>query len=160
MSFSSKFAMVVEDDPSFRAVAELMLQRMNFKSVVAEEDGERAWVHPNFMRFDFILSDWNMEPMDGLKLLRCVRANRHLSKIPFVLMSADLSLNSWREAIDAGATDFLVKPFSWEQLHETVGIAFSAPCADQANVIKFRSRKDNPMFGKYSGTARMELSRG
>src|SRR5208337_1053783 len=95
----------------------------------------------NFMRFDFILSDWNMAPMDGMDLLRCVRANRHLSKIPFVLMSADLSLNSWRKAIDAGATDFLVKPFSWEQLHETVGIAFSTPRADQANVIKFRNPK-------------------
>ena len=47
MSFSSKFAMVVEDDPSFRAVAELMLRRINFKSVVAEEDGEQAWAHLN-----------------------------------------------------------------------------------------------------------------
>jgi two-component system chemotaxis response regulator CheY len=146
MSFSSKFAMVVEDDPCFRAIAVLMLQRMNFKSVVAEEDGEQAWAHLSFMRFDFILSDWNMAPMDGMDLLRCVRANRQLSKIPFVLMSADLSLNSWRRAIDAGATDFLVKPFSWEQLHETVGISFSTPCADQANVVKFRSRKDNLMF--------------
>jgi len=87
--------------------------------------------------------------MDGLKLLRCIRANRHLSKIPVVLMSADLSLNSWREAIDAGATDFLVKPFSWEQLHETVRIAFSTPCVDQANIIKFRSRKDSLMFERF-----------
>ena len=149
MSFSSKYAMVVEDDPCFRAIAELMLQRMNFKSVVAEEDGEQAWAHLNFMRFDFILSDWNMAPMDGVDLLRCVRANRNLSKIPFVLMSADLSLNSWRKAIDAGATDFLVKPFSWEQLHETVRIAFSTPCADQSNIINFRSRRDNPMFGRF-----------
>jgi two-component system chemotaxis response regulator CheY len=143
MSFSSKFAMVVEDDPCFRAIAELMLQRMNFKSVVAEEDGEQAWAHLNYMRFDFILSDWNMAPMDGVDLLRCVRANRNLSKIPFVLMSADLNLNSWRKAIDAGATDFLVKPFSWEQLHETVRIALSAPRSDQANIVKFRNRRDN-----------------
>jgi len=149
MSFSSKFAMVVEDDPCFRAIAELMLQRMNFKGVVAEEDGEQAWAHLNLARFDFILSDWNMEPMDGLKLLHRVRANPHLSKIPVVLMSADLSLNSWRKAIDAGATDFLVKPFSWEQLHETVRIAFSTPCADQANIINFRSRKENPIFGRF-----------
>ena len=46
--------MVVEDDPCFRAIAELMLQRMNFKSVVAEEDREESWAHLNFMRFDFI----------------------------------------------------------------------------------------------------------
>ena len=137
MSFSSKFAMVVEDDSSFRAVAELMLRRINFKSVVAEEDGEQAWAHPNLVRFDFILSDWNMEPMDGLKLLHRVRANPHLSKIPVVLMSADLSLNSWREAIAAGATDFLLKPFTWQQLRETVQIALSTPFADRANVIQF-----------------------
>ncbi len=146
MSFYSKFAMVVEDDPCFRAVAELMLRRINFKSVAAAENGEQAWAHLNLVRFDFILSDWNMESMDGLELLRCVRANPHLSKIPVVLMSADLSLNSWRKAIDAGATDFLLKPFTWEQLRETVRIAFSTPSADQANVIKFPAPTDNRMF--------------
>jgi two-component system chemotaxis response regulator CheY len=152
MSFSSKHAMVVEDAPSFRAVAALMLRRINFKSVVAEEDGEQAWAHLNLLRFDFILSDWHMEPMDGLKLLRCVRANRHLSKIPVVLMSADLTLNSWREAIDAGATDFLIKPFTLEQLHETVRIAFSTPPADQANVVKFREPMGNRMSKKNPGS--------
>ncbi|MGO9772371.1 MAG: response regulator [Roseiarcus sp.] len=146
MSFSSKFAMVVEDDPSFRAVAELMLRRLNFKSVVAEENGEQAWAHLNLVRFDFILSDWNMEPMDGLKLLRCIRANRHLSKIPVVLMSADLSLNSWREAIDAGATAFLLKPFTWQQLRETVQLALSTPFADRANVIQFPEPQNNRML--------------
>jgi CheY-like chemotaxis protein len=146
MSFSSKFAMVVEDDPSFRAVAELMLRRINFKSVVAEENGEQAWAHLNLVRFDFILSDWNMEPMDGLKLLHRVRANPHLSKIPVVLMSADLSLNSWREAIAAGATDFLLKPFTWQQLRETVQLALSTPSADRANVIQFPEPQNNRML--------------
>jgi len=88
------------------------------------------------------LSDWHMEPMDGLKFVRCVRANRHLSKIPVVLMSADLTLSSWRDAIDAGATDFLLKPFTWEQLHETVRIAFSTPPADQPNVVRLREPPD------------------
>ena len=66
MSFSSKFAMVVEDDPSFRAVAELMLRRLNFKSVVAEENGQQAWAHLNLVRFDFILSDWTYCVVCGL----------------------------------------------------------------------------------------------
>jgi two-component system chemotaxis response regulator CheY len=127
-------------------LAELMLRRINFKNVVAEEDGEQAWAHLNLVRYDFILSDWNMEPMDGLELLRCVRANRHLSKIPVVLMSADLSLNSWREAIDAGATDFLLKPFTLEQLRETVQIALSTPSADRANVIQFPEPQNSRML--------------
>jgi DNA-binding NtrC family response regulator len=143
MTYSSKFAMVVDDDPCFRAIAELMLRRISFRDVVAEEDGERAWAHLSLIRFDFILSDWNMEPMDGLKLLQCVRTNTGLSKIPFVLMSADLTLNSWREAIGAGATDFLLKPFTWEQLRETVRIAFGTPAADPANVIQFPTPADN-----------------
>ena len=143
MSFSSKFAMVVEDDPCFRAIAELMLQRMDFKSVVAEENGEHALAHLNLVRFDFILSDWNMEPIDGLNLLHRVRADPHLSKIPVVLMSADLSLNSWREAIDAGATDFLLKPFTWQQLRETVQIALSTPFADRTNVVHFPEPENN-----------------
>ena len=120
-----------------------MLRGINFKNVVAEENGEQAWAHLNLVRFDFILSDWNMEPVDGLELLRRVRANRHLSKIPVVLMSADLSLNAWREAIDAGATHFLLKPFTWRQLRQTVKIALSTSDADRANVIQFPELQNN-----------------
>lgn len=149
MSIFSKSAMVVEDDPSFRAVAEMMLRRMSFKTVVAAEDGELAWAHLNLVRFDFILSDWNMEPMDGLELLRLIRANPPLSKIPVVLMSADLSLASWRVAIDAGATDFLLKPFTSRQLHETVEIAFGASSSDEANVIKFSEHQNDRMPGRH-----------
>jgi CheY-like chemotaxis protein len=98
------------------------------------------------VRFDFILSDWNMQPMNGLELLRCIRANPQLSKIPVVFMSGDLLSAPWREAIDAGAADFLLKPFTWEQLHETVRMAFSTPSADQANVIQFPTLADNRLF--------------
>jgi DNA-binding NtrC family response regulator len=60
-------------------------------------------------------------------------------------MSADLSLSSWREAIDAGATDVLLKPFTLKQLRETVQIALNTPFADRANIIQFPAPQNNRM---------------
>lgn len=136
MQFSSMMAMVVEDDPCFRAVAELMLRLMGFNYVLAVEDGETAWANINLMRFDIVMSDWNMEPLSGLDLLRRVRANPATSRTQFVLMSANLCEEYWLEAIKAGATDFLVKPFSWLQLRDTVRIALNVRAPLPSNVVE------------------------
>lgn len=145
MPIPSKSAMIVEDDGNFCVTAELMLRRIGFKSVVVTEDADLAWIQLNFMRFDFVLSNSNLEPFGGLQLLRRVRGNPQFCGTRFVLMSAELSLESWREAIDAGAADFLLKPFTWQKLRETVEIAFSTPSEAQTNVIKFPIRPG----GKY-----------
>jgi len=133
--------MVVEDDPCFRAVVALMLQRLGFKSVTLADDGQHAWAQLNLVHFDFILSDWNMEPMDGLSFLRSLRASPCYSDMPVVLMSADVVFNHSREAIDAGATEFLLKPFTYPQLHETVRNAFGKPPAVRRNIIRFPAPK-------------------
>lgn len=113
-------ALVVEDDSSFREVVAFMLRRMGFKRVVMASDVEMAWDFLTRTQFDIVLSDWNMEPTMGIDLLRSVRADHALAKMPFVLMTANLSLDYWHMAIEAGASDFLCKPFNLRQLQDTV----------------------------------------
>lgn len=130
-------ALVVEDDESLREMVTLMLKRMKFKSVVAAENGEIAWSYLKNFKFDLVLSDWNMEPTDGLELLQRVDAHPVITCPRFLLMSANISEDYWRKALQAGATDFLTKPFSWPQLQETVRLAFEAPPRMRSNVVQF-----------------------
>lgn len=100
-----------------------MLRRMGFKRVAMASDVEMAWDILTKSRVDIIISDWNMEPAMGIDLLRSVRADRALAKKPFVMMTANMSLDYWHTAIAAGASDFLCKPFNLKQLQDTVTLA-------------------------------------
>lgn len=100
-----------------------MLRRMGFKRVAMASDVEMAWDILTKSRVDIIISDWNMEPAMGIDLLRSVRADRTLAKKPFVMMTANMSLDYWHTAISAGASDFLCKPFNLKQLQDTVTLA-------------------------------------
>jgi DNA-binding response OmpR family regulator len=116
----SMIALVVEDDSSFREVVAFMLRRMGFRRVVMASDVEMAWEFLTRSRVDIVVSDWNMEPTMGIDLLRSVRADHSLARLPFVLMTANLSLDYWHMALEAGASDFLCKPFNLRQLQDTV----------------------------------------
>jgi two-component system chemotaxis response regulator CheY len=120
MITQSMIALVVEDDSSFLEVVAFMLRRMGFKRVVMASDVEMAWEFLTRNRVDIVVSDWNMEPAMGIDLLRSVRADYALAKMPFVLMTANLSLDYWHMAIEAGASDFLCKPFNLRQLQDTI----------------------------------------
>ncbi|MBN9082978.1 MAG: hypothetical protein BGP04_02140 [Rhizobiales bacterium 62-17] len=113
-------ALVVEDDSSFREVMAFMLRRMGFKRISLASDVEMAWDILTKSRVDLVISDWNMEPAMGIDLLRSVRADRVLARKPFIMMTANMSLDYWQTAIAAGASDFLCKPFNLKQLQDTV----------------------------------------
>lgn len=90
--------------------------------VVAVEDGRTAWklLHRGW-RFDHIFADYNMPAMDGLKLLRKVRADTRMSDVPFVLMSADVVVSdedpTMLETLCKGlGADFVTKPVDYDEL--------------------------------------------
>jgi DNA-binding response OmpR family regulator len=140
MPFHLNSAMVVEDDESLREMVTFMLYRMNFRYVIPAENGDVAWSHLKRFRVDLILSDWNMEPTNGLELLQRIHDHPVISCPRFILMSANISEDYWRKALEAGATDFLTKPFSWPQLQEIVNLACSEPPRAPSNVVPFPTR--------------------
>jgi CheY-like chemotaxis protein len=138
-------ALVVEDDPMFLEGACLMLRLLGFSRVQPAADAETALEHLGAARFDLVLSDWNMEPMSGLELLVRVRATPRIARTPFVLMTANLSNEYWVRALEAGATDFLYKPFSREALRDTVTLAMDCSPVRPANVMRLRFRQRRMM---------------
>ncbi|MCC2097829.1 MAG: response regulator [Hyphomicrobiales bacterium] len=117
----------------------LMMRMCGFSHIVAATNGAEAIEHLKEWRFDIILSDWNMTPMDGLDLLRALRAMPGVGNTPFVLLTASLSETAWRGAIDLGATDFLLKPIQLNELRTSCSLCRDAIEYD-GNVIPLSTR--------------------
>lgn len=121
--FSQKSALVVDDDSVLRDTISFMLRRMGFQSVEIAGDVDSAFAVLQKRDFDLLITDWNMDPLNGLDLLTMVRADQRLKEMPVVMMTANMSEDYWVQAIRAGATDFLQKPFALNSLKETVALA-------------------------------------
>ncbi len=133
-------ALAVDDDGNFRECIRMMLRIGGFSETLGVGDVEAALAVATERPLDLIVSDWNMAPYNGLDLLRAVRANRATRDIPFILVTASLSEEAWRGAIELGATDFLVKPFSIEQLHEsaTLALELTQRRVQSATILQYR----------------------
>ena len=101
----------------------MLLTEGVFSETIGVGDVEAALAVASQRSLDLIVSDWNKAPYTGLDLLRAVRANAATRDIPFILVTASLSEDAWRSALELGATDFLVKAFSIEQLHDSSNIS-------------------------------------
>ena len=79
-------------------------------------DGGEALSKLNSTKIDFIISDWNMEPMTGIQLLRELRGDDELKQIPFIMVTADSKSENVIAAKEAGVSNYIVKPFNAETL--------------------------------------------
>ena len=136
-------AIAVDDDASFRECLRMMLRVGGFDETIGASDADEALAIAQSRKVDLIVSDWNMAPRDGLDLLRDLRQQQATRLTPFILVTASLSEEAWRGAIELGATDFLVKPFSIEQLHGSADLclALTERRTALSNVINFDRRR-------------------
>ena len=114
---------VVDDDSSFLDAMKAMLKRIGFQNIYAYDNVEDAWTHIQQDAPSLIISDWNMDPINGYEFLLMMKFEEHSRNIPFIMNTANMSEEYWVKAIGAGADDFLVKPFSFADLKETIEIA-------------------------------------
>ena len=114
---------VVDDDRNFLDAMKAMLKRVGFTSIHAYDNVEDAWTHIQQDTPNLIISDWNMDPINGYEFLLMMKFEEHSRNIPFIMNTANMSEEYWVKAIGAGADDFLVKPFSFADLKETIEIA-------------------------------------
>jgi two-component system chemotaxis response regulator CheY len=123
---STLSVVVVDDDRNFLDAMKAMLKRVGFTSIYAYDNVEDAWTHIQQDTPNLIISDWNMDPINGYEFLLMMKFEEHsrnIPYIPFIMNTANMSEEYWVKAIGAGADDFLVKPFSFADLKETIEIA-------------------------------------
>ncbi|HEX7675723.1 MAG TPA: response regulator [Bdellovibrio sp.] len=109
--------LVIDDMPSIRDLVKNTLKAMGFKNIVEAGDGEeglKVLLQNNVAgsQIQLVISDWNMPKMKGLDLLKQVRATAEWTNLPFVLLTSESERDQVTEAVLAGVSQYIVKPFS------------------------------------------------
>lgn len=135
------FVIVVDDDDTHLNMVSFMLRRMGIAIVESFSNADDALARAMEKCPDLIVSDWNMEPMDGLQLLKLVRRNSQTTSVPFIMATANITEGHWRQAIETGVTEFMFKPLSYASLREAVSDTLSqAPSGRRNRIPKILTR--------------------
>ena len=108
--------LVVDDYNTMLRILKNLLKQLGFLNVKDALDGTQALNMLNSEKFDFIISDWNMEPMTGIELLREVRKTDKLKHLPFIMITAESKTENVIMAKQEGVSNYIVKPFNAETL--------------------------------------------
>lgn len=110
--------LVVDDFSTMRCIVRNLLKELGFTNVDEAEDGQIALQKLNSLPFDFVVTDWNMPNMDGLTLLQNIRATPSLKHLPVLMITAEAKKENIIAAAQAGASGYIVKPFTAATLSE------------------------------------------
>jgi len=118
-----KKVLVVDDSRSLRQMVVFTLQQAGYQ-VTEAGDGSEGLRRLRRDPFDLLITDWNMAGMDGIELLKAVRADANLCKLPVLMVTADGKRENILTAVQAGATGYIVKPFTAATLEDKMGKIF------------------------------------
>ncbi|MBI5315328.1 MAG: chemotaxis response regulator CheY [Nitrospirae bacterium] len=116
--------LVVDDMSTMRRIVKNIMKQLGFANVEEAENGQDALDKLKADTFGFVISDWNMPVMTGIQLLRAIRADEKLKAIPVLMVTAEAQKENLIEAIQAGVSNYIVKPFTAEVLQEKMGKIF------------------------------------
>ncbi len=117
MSKDTKF-LVVDDFSTMRRIIKNLLHDLGYHHVTEADDGNTALPLLQGGGIDFLITDWNMPGMPGLELLKAVRADEKLAKLPVLMLTAEAKREQIIEAAQAGVNGYIIKPFTAETLKE------------------------------------------
>jgi len=111
--------LVVDDFPTMRRIVKTLLKQNGFNNFTEAEDGEQAYkTLKEHGDFEMIVSDWNMPNMTGLEFLKIVRADAKFKHVPFLMVTAEAEKENIIEAVKAGVSNYIVKPFTGQALKD------------------------------------------
>jgi two-component system chemotaxis response regulator CheY len=122
--------LVIDDSAAICRVVEALLRKCGFENVETVQNGDAALDRVRVTAFDFIICDWEMEPMNGLQVLDQLRRHPRTRAIPFILMSAKREPRWVVEAMEAGADCLIAKPFDAAKLKAKIDQFCAASTAD------------------------------
>ncbi|MDR0379482.1 MAG: chemotaxis response regulator CheY [Candidatus Accumulibacter sp.] len=110
--------LVVDDFSTMRRIVRNLLKELGFANVDEAEDGAIGLQKFLGGGFEFVVTDWNMPNMDGLQMLQAIRANPSLARLPVLMITAEAKKENIIAAAQAGASGYIVKPFTAATLSE------------------------------------------
>lgn len=118
-------AIVVDDSKMMRTVEQRALESMGWEVAQACNGVEALGVLASMGGCDLALIDWQMPEMDGLSLVKHMRADANYGKVTIIMVSSNAVMESIQEALEAGANDFVMKPFTVDALKERITEVFN-----------------------------------
>ena len=112
--------LVVDDFPTMRRIIKNLLKDLGYENVDEAEDGQMGLEKLRNGNFEFVVSDWNMPNLDGLEMLKQIRADANLSSLPVLMVTAEAKREQIIEAAQAGVNGYVVKPFTARALKEKI----------------------------------------
>ena len=112
--------LIVDDFSTMRRIVKNLLNDLGFFNTAEADDGHSALAELRKGPFDLIITDWNMPGMPGIDLLKQVRADATLAKIPVLMVTAEAKREQIIEAAQAGVSGYVIKPFTAATLKEKI----------------------------------------
>lgn len=123
MDFNIK-VLVVDDFSTMRRIVKNALKQIGFTQTVEADDGTTALEVLKQENVGLIISDWNMPKMSGLDLLKAVKSDAATKDIPFIMVTAEAQKENVLQAVQAGVSNYVVKPFTADNLQEKLKDVF------------------------------------
>jgi two-component system chemotaxis response regulator CheY len=123
--------LIVDDFSTMRRIIKNLLRDLGFNNTSEADDGNTALPMLQSGDFDFLVTDWNMPGMEGIDLLKAVRADEKLANLPVLLVTAEAKKEQIVEAAQAGVNGYVVKPFNAATLKEKIEKIFERIEASQ-----------------------------
>lgn len=122
----SMSVLVVDDYKTMIRIVRSLLQQLGFTNIDDAVDGETALTMMKQKSYGLVLSDWNMQPMSGLDLLKAVRANDRTNDVPFIMVTAETKTENVVAARQAGVNNYIIKPFTLAVLKQKLTAVLGA----------------------------------
>ncbi|MES9935499.1 MAG: chemotaxis response regulator CheY [Sedimenticola sp.] len=116
--------LIVDDFSTMRRIIKNLLRDLGFLNTHEADDGTTALPLLQAGGFDFLVTDWNMPGMTGISLLKAIRADPQLTKLPVLMVTAESKREQIIEAAQAGVNGYVVKPFTAATLEEKINKIF------------------------------------
>ena len=110
--------LTVDDMATMRKIIKSLLNQLGYTNIDEAENGKEALAKLKQSKYDLVLLDWNMPEMDGITLLQEIRKDTHLKDIPVIMVTAEAKKENVLLAIQSGANNYIVKPFTAETLKD------------------------------------------
>ena len=118
--------LVVDDYNTMIRIIRNLLRQLGFEDVDDASDGSSALAKLRSKHYGLVISDWNMEPMSGLQLLKEVRADGRTAAVPFIMITAESKTENVVAAKEAGVNNYIVKPFNAATLKQKLSTVVGA----------------------------------
>lgn len=116
-------ALIIDDSKAMRAILKRLLQEIGFAPIFEAANGADALAALNYLgETSLVLVDWNMPEMNGLEFVTAVRADPAFNHVRLMMVTTETELTQVRKALDAGANEYLMKPFTTEVLRDKLSI--------------------------------------